>query len=88
MGIGTYIAIYFIVWWTVIFAVLPFGVRSQHEDGRVEDGTEPGAPQRPLLIRKMLVTTVIAALIVGSFAWLVESGRLTLDMFPMPVKLY
>lgn len=88
MGIGTYVAIYFIVWWTVIFAVLPFGVRSQHEDGAVEDGTEPGAPQRPLLIRKMLVTTVIAALIVGCFAWAVETGRLTLEMFPMPIKLY
>jgi predicted secreted protein len=88
MGIGTYVAIYFIVWWTVIFAVLPFGVRSQHEDGAVEDGTEPGAPQRPLLIRKMLVTSVLAALIVGTFAWAVETGRLTLEMFPMPIKLY
>jgi len=86
MGIGTYIAIYFIVWWTVIFAVLPFGVRSQHEDGAVEDGTEPGAPSRPLLLRKALVTTVIAAVIVGVFAWSLETGRLTLDMFPMPFK--
>ncbi|MFT0861639.1 DUF1467 family protein [Ancylobacter sp. G4_0304] len=88
MGITTYIAIYFIVWWTVIFAVLPFGVRSQHEDGAVEDGTEPGAPQRPLLLRKVLATTVIAAVIVGLFYWSVETGRLTLDMFPIPVKMY
>ncbi|WAC26154.1 DUF1467 family protein [Ancylobacter sp. SL191] len=88
MGVGTYIAIYFIVWWTVIFAVLPWGVRSQHEDGAQEDGTEPGAPQRPLLIPKMLVTTVVAGVIVGLFAWSVETGRLTLDMFPMPVKMY
>ena len=86
MGIGTYIAIYFIVWWTVIFAVLPFGSRSQHEDGAVEDGTEPGAPSRPLLLRKALITTVIAAVIVGVFAWSLETGRLTLDMFPMPFK--
>jgi len=86
MGIGTYIAIYFIVWWTVIFAVLPFGIRSQHEDGAVEDGTEPGAPSRPLLLRKALITTVIAAVIVGVFAWSLETGRLTLDMFPMPFK--
>ena len=86
MGIGTYVAIYFIVWWTVIFAVLPFGIRSQHEDGAVEDGTEPGAPSRPLLLRKALITTVIAAVIVGVFAWSLETGRLTLDMFPMPFK--
>lgn len=88
MGVGTYIAIYFIVWWTVIFAVLPWRVRSQHEDGPLADGTEPGAPQRPLLIPKMLVTTVVAGVIVGLFAWSVETGRLTLDMFPMPVKMY
>ena len=88
MGIGTYIAIYFIVWWTVIFAVLPFGVRSQHEDGAIEDGTEPGAPLRPLLLRKAIITTVIAAVIVGLFAWSLETGRLTLDMFPMPFKTY
>lgn len=88
MGIGTYIAIYFIVWWVVIFAVLPFGIRSQHEDGAVEDGTEPGAPLRPLLLRKALITTVIAAVIVGVFAWSLETGRLTLDMFPMPFKTY
>ncbi|HEY9214285.1 MAG TPA: DUF1467 family protein [Ancylobacter sp.] len=87
MGIGTYIAIYFIVWWVVIFAVLPFGIRSQHEDGAVEDGTEPGAPLRPLLLRKALITTVIAAVIVGVFAWSLETGRLTLDMFPMPFKV-
>ncbi|GLK71313.1 DUF1467 family protein [Ancylobacter dichloromethanicus] len=88
MGVTTYIAIYFIVWWVVIFAVLPFGVRSQHEDGVVEDGTEPGAPQRPLLLRKALVTTVVAAVIVLLFAWLVETERLRLDMFPMPFQLY
>ncbi|MBS9476285.1 DUF1467 family protein [Ancylobacter radicis] len=88
MGVGTYIAIYFIVWWTVIFTVLPWGVRSQHEDAVIDDGTEPGAPQRPLLIRKMVITSVVAGVIVGLFAWSVETGRLRLDMFPMPVKLY
>lgn len=88
MGVGTYIAIYFLVWWTVIFAVLPWGVRSQHEDDAVDTGTEPGAPQRPLLIRKVLATTVVAAVIVGLFGWSVETGRLTLDMFPMPVTIH
>ncbi len=30
------VAIYLIVWWLVFFAVLPFGVRSQHEEGGLE----------------------------------------------------
>ena len=57
MPIGTSIAIYFIIWWLVLFAVLPFGVRSQQEAGSVAPGTEPGAPARPLLWRKLLATT-------------------------------
>jgi len=84
LSVTTYVAIFFIVWWTVIFAVLPFGVRSQHEEGNVVEGTEPGAPARPLLLRKVIVTTVIATAIVVLFAWAVETGHLTLDMFPMP----
>ncbi|MCS0497811.1 DUF1467 family protein [Ancylobacter mangrovi] len=90
MGLTTYIAIYFIVWWVVIFAVLPFGVRSQHEDGKVEDGTEPGAPQRPQLLRKALITSVVALIVVLVIAWIIESGWIRLDMFPMPFdpKLY
>lgn len=57
------IAVYFVIWWTVLFAVLPFGVRSQSEGGAVSDGTDPGAPQAPLLAKKALATTVIAAII-------------------------
>ena len=44
MSLTTAIAIYFIIWWVVLFAVLPFGVRSQEESGEVAPGTDPGAP--------------------------------------------
>jgi predicted secreted protein len=47
----------------VLFAVLPFGVRSQAEDGEVTDGTDPGAPVLPGLAKKALITSVIAALV-------------------------
>ena len=38
------IAIYFLIWWITLFAVLPFGVRSQHEGEDFAQGTDPGAP--------------------------------------------
>ena len=57
-------AIYVVVWWITIFAVLPIGVRSQDEEGSVVSGTEPGAPAMPRLKLKVLITTVIAAIIV------------------------
>ncbi len=42
--ISTAFAIYFVLWWLVLFLTLPFGVRSQHEDGEGPPGTDPGAP--------------------------------------------
>ena len=42
--ISTAFAIYFVMWWIVLFVTLPFGVRSQHEDGEGVPGTDPGAP--------------------------------------------
>ena len=56
-------ALYFIIWWITLFAVLPFGIRSQHETGDVVAGTEPGAPVLPGLVKKAVVTSLIAAVI-------------------------
>ena len=45
-SISSALAIYFVIWWLVLFVTLPFGVRSQHEDGGEPPGTDPGAPMR------------------------------------------
>ena len=43
----TLVAIYFLIWWIVFFAMLPLGVKSQHEaQVEFERGTDPGAPHR------------------------------------------
>ncbi len=57
-------AIFFTMWWIVLFAVLPLGVRSQHEseDGRLL-GTDPGAPVAPKLLMKAGLTTVATAVL-------------------------
>jgi predicted secreted protein len=65
MSVTGAIALYFIIWWTVLFAILPFGVRSQAEAGDVIAGTEPGAPVAPRLKRKAIWTTLIAAVVFG-----------------------
>jgi predicted secreted protein len=60
------LAIYVTIWWIVLFAVLPFGVRSADEAGEeLPEGSDPGAPVAPQLARKAAVTTVIAAVIFG-----------------------
>jgi predicted secreted protein len=65
MPIATLIAIYFVIWWVVLFAVLPWGVRSQQESGEVAPGTDPGAPAIHRVWRKLLWTTVIASVLYG-----------------------
>ena len=59
-------AIYFVIWWTVLFAVLPWGVQSQHEAGKISPGSDPGAPARPL--PAWLAVTVVV------FAWVWKRG--------------
>jgi predicted secreted protein len=59
--ISTAFAIYFVMWWIVLFLTLPFGVRSQHEDGDSTPGTDPGAPVLPQMARKLIWTTVLSA---------------------------
>lgn len=83
MRIATLLAVYFIIWWMVLFAVLPWGATSAHESGsEIGPGHAPSAPLKPMMLRKFAATTVIAALIMGVGLWLVRSGLLSLDSFP------
>ncbi len=63
MGIGTGLAIFFIIWWLVLFVVLPFGLKTQDDDGDVTLGTVSSAPRGAHMVRALIVTTLVAALI-------------------------
>ncbi len=85
MALGSMLAIYFIIWWLVLFAVLPFGVRSQEEAGDdIEPGSMPGAPSRPMLVRKAIATTIVSAIIFAAVYWVLVHSGLTLDDVPIP----
>jgi predicted secreted protein len=62
-------ALYFIVWWTLLFAILPFAVRSQAESGEVSAGTDPGAPSAPMLREKAIWTTLAASAAFIGVSW-------------------
>jgi predicted secreted protein len=63
-------AVYFIIWWITLFAVLPFGIRSQKEAGGYLQGTDPGAPVRPRIWLKLAVNSVVAGIVFGCW-WLI-----------------
>jgi predicted secreted protein len=86
MPISTALAVFFLIWWVVLFAVLPWGVRSQHEGGEVSPGTDPGAPAFPNLRRKLVWTTLVALLIFGG-CYVVYTDRLiTLEGLVGPLQ--
>jgi predicted secreted protein len=82
----TLTAVYFIVWWLCLFVVLPFGVRTQDEEGSTILGTVGSAPARPMLLRKALITSLLAAVVVGLLWVANQQFGLNLmavgDMFP------
>jgi len=79
MPVTTAIATFFLIWWVVLFAVLPWGVRSQQEGGEIVRGTDPGAPAIPRLLRKLVWTTGVSA-VIFAVCYVVYVNRLvTLD---------
>jgi predicted secreted protein len=79
MSWTTAVAIYFIVWWVVLFAVLPWGVRSQAESGTVVPGSDPGAPAIPHLRAKLVWTTIVATAVFALAAIVYVKRWVTLD---------
>src|SRR3954470_1332798 len=77
--ISTAFAIYFVIWWITLFLTLPFGVRSQHEDGEGVAGTDPGAPIVARMGRKLIWTTVISAAIYGLAMLAYNAGYLNIE---------
>ena len=71
--------IFFVLWWLILFAVLPFGTHTQDEDkeGGVVLGTPRSAPVAPMLIRKAIATTIVTAIVVGALVFAVNYFGIT-----------
>jgi predicted secreted protein len=74
MGWITAAAVYLVIWWIVIFAVLPWGMKAID---RNDNGFDPGAPQNPRIVRKVVITTIVATIIWGVFVLVANSNLIT-----------
>ncbi|MEL6375428.1 MAG: DUF1467 family protein [Pseudomonadota bacterium] len=78
-------AIYFIIWWLTLFMVLPFGVRTQGEDGAIVPGTPESAPTQFALPRVLIITTM-ASLVIFAVAYAIIVYRIDVQLgLPLPV---
>ncbi|MFI4982873.1 MAG: DUF1467 family protein, partial [Nevskiales bacterium] len=67
--------LYLLIWWTVLFAVLPIGTRPM-EDADPVSGWR-GAPEDPQLLRKVIITTLVAAVVWFAAYLLISSDYLS-----------
>ena len=67
MSWATGLMVYLVIWWTILFAVLPLGVRRVENP---EKGQDPGAPERPQLLRKAIITSLVAGVLWLGFYFL------------------
>jgi predicted secreted protein len=67
----SYAAIYFVIWWVVLFTVLPFGVKTVEA---VEQGHDAGAPVSAHMFKKAAVTTAISAAVFAIGLWVLSTG--------------
>ncbi len=88
MGIGTGIAVYFIIWWMTLFVSLPFRMKSQLEEGEIVDGTEVAAPRNPKMAKRMAWNTLISGGVFFVFWFVVYYLGFGVDSIPefIPIR--
>ena len=66
---------FLVIWWLILFMVLPFGVAPPDV---VEKGHASSAPAKPRILKKLLITTVLAIVVTVAVQWFVQSGLIEL----------
>ncbi|MEE9313287.1 MAG: DUF1467 family protein [Rhizobiaceae bacterium] len=87
MGVGTGIAIFFIIWWVCLFITLPFRMKSQLEVGEVVEGSDAAAPAKPQLLKRMFWNTLIASIIFFLFWLTFYYFDYSVDDLPQIIKI-
>jgi predicted secreted protein len=77
------VSMYLVIWWIVLFAMLPIGVRTSEEEGeKVVPGAVESAPHVPNLLPKMVATTVVSSIVFAALYVIIGHHVITLDDIP------
>jgi predicted secreted protein len=75
-------AVYFVVWWITLFTILPFGLRTQQEDGEVVLGTTESAPTTFHGWRVVILTTLVSGVLYAAWYLLSSHYGINIGSFP------
>jgi len=73
------LVVWLIIWWLVLFIILPIGVRGQAEENDIVEGSEPGAPHKLDIKRKFIQTTIVASILWVITCGIILSGLVSWD---------
>jgi len=83
MSIAFGVAIYFVIWWVLLFAILPWGVRTSEEAGEASNpGFADSAPHKPKLLPKIIATTIVSGIVFGFIYAIMVHHIIKLDDIP------
>ena len=82
MSFITGVAIYVVIWWITLFAILPIGVKTQADEDDITLGTAESAPHRHRMGFKLILTSLVAAVIFALYYVAVVVFELSVDSLP------
>lgn len=74
MTLATGIMVYIVTWWVVLFTVLPWGA---HPPANPQPGHATSAPEKPRLLLKFAVTTVVAGIVFAALYWFISADYIS-----------
>lgn len=77
MSIVSALVLFAVIWFLVLFIVLPIRLETQGDRGEITPGTQASAPANLSMKRKALVTTAVAVVVWAIVAGIILSGVIT-----------
>lgn len=81
MTIGAALVLFAVVWFMVLFVVLPLRIKTQADTGEIVPGTPSSAPAELNLKRKLVWTTVTSVILWAIFAAIIIYRLIPLEIF-------
>lgn len=79
MGIVSGLVLFAVIWSLSFCIALPINIKTQGDLGDIVPGTHAGSPEHHHIRKKILWTTIAAAIIWGIVATIILSGWITVD---------